>query len=223
MMNPRPVMPVLCLVATGFLLFACEKRAPIPQAPPATPEPGFAGIPTPTPNAAPATPPAEQVSTPQEINTSAEDAGNRAVRAEVLKRIDVMPNLGAEEKDKLYVQVERAQAMGKVITIPFASGARTVPAEAVAGISKALTLPQVLKYSEDPTVVFVVLGFADRKGDPKLNQAISLQRAEAVASVLKDKAGVMNIVRAVGMGGSEIFDSAALDKNRVVEVWVVLP
>ncbi|TSA34906.1 MAG: hypothetical protein D4R65_05265 [Verrucomicrobiaceae bacterium] len=223
-MSPRPVMHVLCLAAAGFLLIACEKRAtaPAPQAPPATPEPGFAGIPTPTPSAT-ATPPVEQVSTPQEINTRAEDAGNRAVRAEVLKRIDVMPNLGGEEKDKLYVQVERAQAMGKVITIPFASGARTVPAEAVAGISKALTLPQVLKYSEDPTVVFVVLGFADKKGDPKLNKVISLQRAEAVASVLKDKAGVVNIVRAVGMGGSEIFDSAALDKNRVVEVWVVLP
>jgi len=222
-MSPRPVVHrfVVCLVASGFLL-ACEKRAPAPaaQAPPATPEAGFAGVPTPGTSA---TPPVEQVSTPQEINTSAEDAGNRAVRAEVLKRIDVMPNLGGEEKDKLYVQVERAQAMGKVITIPFASGARTAPADAVAGISKALTLPQVLKYAEDPTVVFVVLGFADKKGDPKLNQSISLQRAESVASVLKDKAGVMNIVRAVGMGGSEIFDSAALDKNRVVEVWVVLP
>lgn len=215
----------LCLVGAGLLAVACEKPAasPPPKAPPETPEPGFAGVATPSPSPTAATQPAELVSTPQEINTNAEDTENRAVRAEVLKRIDVMPNLGQEEKDKLYVQVERAQAMGKVITIPFASGAHTVAPASLAGISKALTLPQVMKFSGDPTVVFVVLGYADKKGDPKANQAISLQRAEAVADVLQNKVGVMNVVRAVGMGGSEMFDTGALDKNRVVEVWVVLP
>jgi len=145
------------------------------------------------------------------------------MRIEVLKRIDVMPNLGDEEKDKLYVQVERARAMGKVITIPFSSGARTLAPGAVAGIAKALALPQVEKFAGDPTVVFVVLGYADKKGDPKANRAISLQRAEAVVAVLKNKSGLGNLVHAVGMGGSEMFDSSALEKNRVVEVWAVLP
>jgi outer membrane protein OmpA-like peptidoglycan-associated protein len=165
----------------------------------------------------------EDVSSPQKINTDAADAGNRAVRAEVLKRIDVTPRLGEAEKDKLYVQVERAQAMGMVIAIPFASGARKVSPAAVAGIAKALALPQVQKFASDPTVVFVVLGYADKKGDRKMNEAISLERAEAVADVLKNKSGVENLIRAVGMGGSDLFGSTALDKNRVVEVWVVLP
>lgn len=165
----------------------------------------------------------EEVSTPEVVNTDAGDAGNRAMRAEVLKRIDVMPNLGDEEKDKLYVQVERARAMGQVITIPFASGEKSISSASAAALSKAVALPQVQKFSDDPTVVFVVLGYADKKGDPKANLAISLQRAEAVVKVLKEKAGVMNVVHAVGMGGSELFDAAALDKNRVVEVWAVLP
>jgi outer membrane protein OmpA-like peptidoglycan-associated protein len=69
----------------------------------------------------------------------------------------------------------------------------------------------------------VVLGFADKKGDPKKNIAISLERAESVVKALKEKLGVMNVVHAVGMGSSEMFDAQSLDKNRVVEVWAVLP
>lgn len=241
-MRPHASFPKnlsLCLLAAAFLVAGCGKPgarrgAPTPVS---TPEPGFAGIATPTPKATPkqASSPAptpqapqtstsvEDVSSPKKINTDAGDAGNRAVQAEVLKRIDLMPKLGEDEKDKLYVQVKRAQAMGMVIAIPFASGARTVSPAAVAGIAKALALPQVQKFSDDPTVVFVVLGYADKKGDRKMNEAISLERAEAVADVLKNKSGVENLIRAVGMGGSEMFGSTALEKNRVVEVWVVLP
>ncbi len=219
------------LSLAALLVFGgCEKpssKTVEPVAPSSTPDPGFAGTaggPVSPPAAAPqsaAVP--EEVSTPEVVNTDAGDAGNRAMRAEVLKRIDVMPNLGDEEKDKLYVQVERARAMGQVITIPFASGEKSISSASAAALSKAVALPQVQKFSDDPTVVFVVLGYADKKGDPKANLAISLQRAEAVVKVLKEKAGVMNVVHAVGMGGSELFDAAALDKNRVVEVWAVLP
>jgi len=33
----------------------------------------------------------------------------------------------------------------------------------------------------------------------------------------------MNLCHSVGMGSSEMFDARNLDKNRVVEVWAVLP
>jgi len=206
---------------------------------------GAAGTPAPSPSPAAQQPPAGpadavapaapanpsdgsgmaglEVSAPATINTDVADVENQAVRSEVLKRVDVMPNLADDEKDKLYVQVERARGLAKVITVPFASGARTVTAPSLDGLKKALRLPQVEKFSGDPTVAFVVLGFADKKGDPQANQKISLDRAEAVAEALKSRAGVMNVIHAVGMGGSEIFDASALDKNRVVEVWAVLP
>lgn len=202
------------------------KPAPESSAAP-TPDPGYAGTVVTTPPVSVETrQPAvaqEEVSAPSTINMDAEDAGNRAMRAEVLKRIDIMPNLGEAEKDKLYVQVERARAMGQVVTIPFASGEKSVSSTSAASLVQALALPQIRKFSDDPTVAFVVLGYADKKGDPKSNMAISLQRAEAVVKVLKEKAGVVNVVHAVGMGGSELFDSSNLGKNRVVEVWAVLP
>ena len=223
------ILRILCFTLV-VCLAGCGRPAPKPvqvSVATPTPDPGFAGAPAPAPTVSveavkPAVAP-EEVSAPNTINMDVEDAGNRAMRAEVLKRIDVMPNLGESEKDKLYVQVERARAMGQVVSIPFASGEKAVSSTSAASLAKAVALPQIRKFSDDPTVVFVVLGYADKKGDPKSNLAISLQRAEAVVKVLKEKAGVMNLVHPVGMGGSDLFDSSNLGKNRVVEVWAVLP
>lgn len=164
-----------------------------------------------------------EVQVVETVNLDAENRENQLVKTEVLDRIDVMPKLSDEEKDKLYVQVERARGMGKVITIPFPSGRRTISQSEVTSLASKLTLPQIQKFTEDPTVVFVILGFADKKGDPEQNLAISRERAQSVENMLKERCGVMNVVHSVGMGSSEMFDAENLDKNRVVEVWAVLP
>ncbi len=222
----RPLNFLPCLLAALALsLGACGKKPPEPaaSAPVPTPEPGYAGIPeTPAPSAAPEAP-AGPVEAPAQVNLDVADAENQRIKAEVLERIDVMPKLTPEEKDKLYVLVDRARGMGRIITIPFSSGKVTIGSAESASLKEKIALPQIKKFSDDPTVVFVVLGYADTKGDPKKNVAISRDRAESVVKTLKDRLGVMNVVHAVGMGGSEMFDAKDLDKNRVVEVWAVLP
>lgn len=229
-------MKRIILLLAICALAGCKRpeSAATPSPTPApTPEEGFAGVPdtaTPAPaaTAAPAAPPVQaepvgQVEAPTTVNMDVTNAENELVKREVLSRIDVMPNLAPEEKDKLYVQVERARGMGKIVTIPFSSGKKTVGATELAALKETAKLPQIQKYAEDPTVVFVVLGFADKKGDPKGNQEISMERAESVVKALKERCGVMNLSHAVGMGGSEMFDAKNFDKNRVVEVWAVLP
>ena len=222
---------LLVLVFCG--LAACRPPPPLEIAtPPPIPEP------TPTPHEAhkdqveepstsspsvPESEPAGDVEAPAEVNMDAADAENRLVKTEVLARVDVMPRLTPEEKDKLYVQVERARGMGKIVTIPFGTGKVTVGPAEVAALEEKLKLPQIQKFVEDPIVVFVVLGFADKKGDEKKNLAISLQRADSVVKTLKDRGAIMNVIHAVGMGSSDMFDAKDLDKNRVVEVWAVLP
>jgi len=210
------------ILAVVAALAACEKKAalapassPSPSPAAASPEPGYAGVPETSP-AAPV------VEAPAQVNTDTANAENQLVKTEVLARIDSMPNLKPEEKDKLYVQVERARGMGRIVTIPFPSGKTIMGPAEIAALTDKLKLPQIQAFSEDPTVVFVVLGFADKKGDPAGNQAISLQRAESAVKALKN-AGIVNLVQAVGMGSSEMFDAKNLDKNRVVEVWAVLP
>ena len=68
-----------------------------------------------------------------------------------------------------------------------------------------------------------MLGYADKKGDPGKNEEISLARANAVLNVLQNKFRLLNVMHSVGMGSSEMFDAQNLDKNRVVELWAVLP
>ncbi len=222
---------LLVLVLSG--LAACERLpnsktvtpTPIPM-PTSTPDEGNAGQaeePS-TPFSAVRESEADRdVEAPAEVNMDAADAENRLVKTEVLARIDMMPRLTPEEKDKLYVQVERARGMGKIVTIPFGTGKVTVGPGEVAALGEKLKLPQIQKFAEDPTVVFVVLGFADKKGDDQKNLAISSQRADSVVKTLKDGGAIMNVIHAVGMGSSDIFDAKDLGKNRVVEVWAVLP
>jgi len=180
----------------------------------ATPSPAMAGLDAAEP---------VNVEAPARVNLDPQELENQRVKEEVLKRIDLMPDLAPESKDKLYVQVDRARAMGKIITIPFPSGRIKLDSAAANAVGEKLQLEEIRKLVEDPTVVFVVLGFADKKGDPKQNQEISLARANAVLSVLQERFKLMNVMHSVGMGSSEIFDAQNFDKNRVVEVWAVLP
>ncbi|MGH8046604.1 MAG: OmpA family protein [Chthoniobacterales bacterium] len=211
------------LLAALLALAACGKKPIVAQ--PVTPSPSPSPYATaqfdslsPRPDAIPAA-----VVAPAQVDLDPKAAENQAVKDEVLKRIDLMPALTPEEKDKLYVQVDRARAMGKVVTIPFPSGRTTLDEASASALGDKLQLDQIRKLTDDPTVVFVVLGFADKKGDPKQNQEISLARANAVLGVLQNKFRLFNVMHAVGMGSSEMFDAQNLDKNRVVELWAVLP
>ncbi len=157
------------------------------------------------------------------LNLDVKDPGNAQVRDEVLKRIDLMPGVSAANKDKLYASVDHARRMGRVLTIPFVKGETTVRAADVERLKGQLDSPSIRPMADDPTVVFVVLGYADPKGSGKVNAELSLSRARNVLDALRDQCGLQNVMHAVAMGGSTLFSTQQADKNRVVEVWAVLP
>jgi outer membrane protein OmpA-like peptidoglycan-associated protein len=178
---------------------------------------------TPVTNAEPATPPPTAV-VPPKIELNVDQAENKAVKAEVLTRIDLIPNVTQTNRDKLYSAVERARKMGKVVTIPFSSGGSSMSAGDIDILKSALESAEVTKLLDDPTAVFVILGYADSKGDDKKNLAISQARADSVLSIMKNRLNIKKTVtHAVGMGSSKLLDAESLEKNRIVEVWAVLP
>ncbi len=181
-----------------------------PDAPPA-PNPDKKGDAVPPP----------QVVMPAKVTLNVDEK----VKREVLKRIDLIPApiVSKVNKDKLYNAVERARKMGILLTVPFDSGRTNVSAKDTAALKEALEKPETMDFRNDPTAVFVVLGFADPKGDPKANLAYSQSRADSVVTAMKRECGVQNIVHAVAMGGSSLLDEKNLEKNRIAEVWVVLP
>ena len=152
--------------------------------------------------------------------TASTDAG---VKRDVLTRIDAMPNLSSHEKDNLYAKVNRARALMKIVTIPFGTGGTELSSPQANTLCSELQGAGIQRLIRNPTVVFVILGFADKAGDPVKNLRISQKRAEGIQRALRDTCGLANITHPVGMGGSELFGAANRDKNRVAEVWAVLP
>ena len=236
---------VICVLALGsgvLIVWALSHPAPAPveeitdaptRTPPPTPDapPGSSPVAfDPTKPVRAALPPdaiaAEVPAVPDAaapLNLDVKDPGNAQVREEVLRRIDLMPGVSPANKDKLYASVDHARSMGKVLTIPFVKGETAIRAADIERLRKQLDSPPIRQMADDPTIVFVVLGYADPKGSGKINADISLSRARSVLDALRDRCGVQNVMHAVAMGGSTLFSTQQAEKNRVAEVWAVLP
>ena len=167
---------------------------------------------------------AETVSLPPRdtISLDANAAENQQTRQAVLKRIDLMP-VSPTQRDRLYQSLDHARGLGKIITVQFANGRADLNNAAINDLKTALQRPDIARILSDPAAVVVVLGFADPKGSPQLNKDTSQHRADRTLAALRGPCAVPNVMHAVGMGGSEFLDSQHLEKNRVVEVWAVLP
>ncbi len=186
-------------------------RTPVP-----TPQPqAFASL----PNVPAPTPP------PTVIDTNLKNPENALIKQEVLKRIDLMPDLSPGNREKLYDRVERTPGMGRVATIFFDLGETRMRPADVERLRSDLSSPAAQKLVDDPTVVFVVLGYADPTGGADLNKALSQNRANNAVAALRDGLKLTNLMHSVAMGSSTLFGDGRgqLQKNRVVEVWAVMP
>lgn len=221
------------LLAIGAILWtltsAPKRRTVIVELTP-TPTPIPTSTPLPTPESTPlptaalaatAGPTAEIAGTTINLDTNTPEIDE--VKRAVLKRIDQMPNVTQANKDKLYSAVERAHGLGRLFTVPFETRLTTLAAQDLAFIQNAVQQPQIRKLLDDPTLVLVILGFADKQGADVANQNLSFGRAQAVMEALRDKCGVQNVMHVVPMGGTDLLDPHNLAKNRVVEVWAALP
>jgi outer membrane protein OmpA-like peptidoglycan-associated protein len=146
-----------------------------------------------------------------------------ATREDVLKRINAMPRFTAEEKKRLSEKMETARSMDRLLVIRFDTGQTSLSRAAADDLMKRFKSKEVEDKVSDPTVVFVIAGYADAAGDPKSNLQISQQRADNVTKALKDKITLLNVIHSVGMGSTALLDGKRSDQNRAVEIWAVAP
>jgi outer membrane protein OmpA-like peptidoglycan-associated protein len=192
------------------------------QTPTPTPSPTLTPTPTPAPTATP-TPTPGSTSTPTPV---AETSGTidldvtlpeiAEVKRAVLKRIDLMPNVSAQNKDRLYGAVERARGMGRLFSVNFETSLTKIAPEEIVSMKAQLDHSQVKKLLDDPTLVIVILGYADKQGDDQKNLQISNGRAQTVMETLRDQLGIQNVMHVIPMGGTDLLDARELAKNRVV-------
>jgi outer membrane protein OmpA-like peptidoglycan-associated protein len=145
------------------------------------------------------------------------------VKRAVLGRIDLIPNLSQAQKDKLYSAVERARGLDRLFTVSFETRVTKLSSHDTAFIQAQLNQPHLKQLLDDPTLILVILGFADKLGTQQANQDLSLERAERVMEVLRDTFGVRNVMHVVPMGSTDLLDPHNLVNNRVVEVWGASP
>ena len=155
------------------------------------------------------------------IDTNRSSPENQAIRQAVLQRIDAMP-LSQADKARLYTALENAHGLGKLVTINFASGHTDLAPKDLVNLDNILHREKVHRFLDDPAVVLVVLGFSDTKGNEKTNKEVSERRARRIVEALHSPCNVTNMIHSIGMGGQTIAGES-LDKNRVVEIWAVLP
>jgi outer membrane protein OmpA-like peptidoglycan-associated protein len=201
-----------------------ESPSPVatPTAAPPTPVPAPSGVVAAAPETPPATTPEPVVTPAGPLNFDTSTPEIAAVRREVLRRIETSPYPQAQ-KDRAYELVDKAHGMGRIFTVSFETAITKLPPQEISSVQNTVNEPQIKKVLDDPAVVLVILGFADRQGDDLKNQQLSQGRAQVVLDLLKDKCGVLNVMYPIAMGGTSIFDAKAFAKNRIVEVWAVLP
>jgi outer membrane protein OmpA-like peptidoglycan-associated protein len=146
-----------------------------------------------------------------------------ATREDVLKRINAMPKFSAEDKKRLSEKMQMARSMDRVIVMRFETGQTNVGKSAADDLMKRFKTKEVQDKTSDPTVVFVVAGYADTAGDAKKNLQLSQLRADNVTKILKERTNLLNVVHSVGMGSTDLLDSKRSDQNRAVEIWAVAP
>ena len=156
---------------------------------------------------------------PKELSS----ADVEATKQDVLKRINALPKMSDSEKSKLADKVETARSMQRVGVVYFPPGSNVLSRPSVDKLVALFKTQELVEKMSDPTLVFIVAGYADMTGDPRGNLKLSDERAQAVSNALAESAGVINLVRTVAMGGTELLSSRRPDQNRAVEIWAVVP
>jgi phosphate transport system substrate-binding protein len=101
----------------------------------------------------------------------------------------------------------------------FQSGQAALDNKAMVDLGRVVSLIADLKYSGDKIMLF---GFADGQGDPRVNQALSISRAQQVANLFIQRGLKPAIIRGyssgVAVASNDTEDGKA--KNRRVEIWM---
>lgn len=222
----EPEPPVKPEVANNTLKDPPPAPAPDPEPTPTpAPEP-----PVPDPTPAPEPPPSipdnpDPVVPAEPVKTFAANAPEvMSLKADADQRIDEAPAdiYSDDDKEKVREAIRQAKRLTRVATLQFGKGAAALGGNERKRLKTALLTPEAEALLSDPQAVFFLIGFADSSGASQTNRSLSQKRAAGVGSVLRSFR-VSNRAYAVGLGSSKLVGGAQEDKNRAVEVWIVLP
>ncbi len=216
---------IVLVLAVGALLWVVlsgrktEAYNPAPPSLVAAPTPTPTPIPTPRPTPIP-TPVPTPLPTPV---PTPEPTPDTTVKAEVLRRIELMPDLTERQRNLMLQSLARAQEMRLLTKIAFPTGRKQLSDTDLKSLTDAMAMPENKDAIENPTLVFVVLGYASVSGNPAANLQLSQWRADTIVNELQQRFQVRNVIYPIPMGPSTLFGEDSFAQNQVAEVWLVIP
>jgi outer membrane protein OmpA-like peptidoglycan-associated protein len=162
-----------------------------------------------------------EVRKPVMVEEKVEFAVNNGIRADVLTRIEEVPDITDKQRTQLKDAVQTARQIGLLMTVNYATAGRALSSQDISEIKAAFDRPEVNKLASDFTTVFFVVGYADVTGNPDFNKTLSGDRAKAVVDVMRNELKIKRAIHPVPMGGTELLSTENKDKNRAAEVWIV--
>lgn len=212
---PPTTSPGNVVAPTDPNVTAVTPNTAVPEPPPAVDQPlDIAG----------GTPPEPAPAGPDPVEVFSEESPEvKALKADADRRIDEAPDdlYPPREKARVRSALRDAKRIAKIATVHFPVGGASLSPAAKTRLKNSLLAEDASELMSDPEAAIVSLGFADPTGDPQKNKALSKQRAMSVIDALKEM-GVTNVTYPVAIGGTEIISDANKDKNRAVELWLVL-
>src|SRR5271157_547704 len=130
--------------------------------------PTLTPTPTPTPSQAP-TP--QSTGTPENLDLTGAEFDE--VKRQIIKRIEIQPTATQAQKDRAYSIIDKAKGMGRIVLIKFDSANSNLRPQDIADVLAQVGDPKVQKRLEDPTLVLVILGYADLQGNDQNNIELS--------------------------------------------------
>ncbi len=144
------------------------------------------------------------------------------IKKEVLTRIDLMPKLNEQQRSALVAALARARGLTLLARVSFAVAKDYVTPADQATLRASLANPAIKSAMENPSMVFVVLGYSSKQGSHEVNMRLSQQRADTVVTALQKDFGIQNVIYPVPMGPSSLF-GGKFSENQAAEIWLVVP
>ena len=148
----------------------------------------------------------------------------RALVNDALARIEEAPpeRYSSDAKAQVRRVLRGAQRLFKVDTIYFDKGVAIPSSAAKDHVSRALKDEILRETLSNARSVIFVIGFADKTGSREFNKKLALERANATVDLIKKDNGIINMIYSVGIGATELVSAQQQEKNRAVEVWLLL-
>lgn len=140
-----------------------------------------------------------------------------------LRRAAAGPGVTETLVERLLDCVAEARGLACILNIPFEQHASEPARLDMKEVLTALGSTRFRKLTDNPRVIFFVLGYGTRIAPEESDEQGSLHRAEHVLRELRERGELGNAVYAFGLGGLPSLTGQRRAGANYVEVWALVP